>query len=269
MGHSLVNPIVEWFSPLGMGPSQHSEAIILRSRLYGESDKIVTFLTEDAGKLTGIAKGAKNSKRRFANCLEPFTRVRVHYRLPRAGTTLVFMESCDLLRPVSALAEPSKLAYGSYLIELVDVLTEEAHPIRRVYQLLDSALDSLERSPATAAFLRAFELQLLCDAGYEPQLLQCGLCRKDLTAEAGAYFDATKGMVLCAQCSNGRRDLLATNVASLVILEELKRRELAQLSDRRLGRDTANDLAQLMGYLLAEHLKRPLRSLKLIASLTA
>src|SRR5512146_532410 len=105
-----------------MGPSQASEAIILRTRAYGESDKIVTFLTNDAGKLTGIAKGAKNSRRRFANCLDPFTEVRVHFRA-RPGAGLVFMESCDLLRPTGSLAEPNKFAYGSYLIELVDQLT--------------------------------------------------------------------------------------------------------------------------------------------------
>src|SRR5216684_9294650 len=106
-----------------MGPSQASEAIILRTRAYGESDKIVTFLSADAGKLVGIAKGAKNSRRRFANCLDPFTRVRAHFRV-RAGAALVFLESCDLLRPPDGLAEPAKFAYASYLVELVDQLTE-------------------------------------------------------------------------------------------------------------------------------------------------
>ena len=49
--------------------SRTSRAVVLRWRSYGESDKIATLLTEDAGKLTGIAKGAKNSRRRFANSL--------------------------------------------------------------------------------------------------------------------------------------------------------------------------------------------------------
>src|SRR6185295_17336061 len=126
-----------------MGPPQANEAVVLRTRAYGESDKIVTFLTNDAGKLTGIAKGAKNSRRRFANCLDPFTRVRVHYRA-RPGASLVFMESCDLLHATGSLAEPNKFAYGSYLIELVDQLTEEAHPVLEVYQLLHEALEQLQ-----------------------------------------------------------------------------------------------------------------------------
>jgi len=44
-------------------------AIVLRSRPFGESDKIVSFLTESYGKLTGIAKGAKRSRKRFVNPL--------------------------------------------------------------------------------------------------------------------------------------------------------------------------------------------------------
>ena len=107
----------------------------MRSRAYGESDKIVTFLTADAGKLTGIAKGAKNSRRRFANCLDPFTRVRVHFRT-RAGASLVFMESCDLLQPPGELTDPTKFAYASYLTELVDQLTAEAQPVAELYGLL-------------------------------------------------------------------------------------------------------------------------------------
>src|SRR6185295_7919542 len=117
-----------------MGPPQANEAVILRTRPYGEADKIVTFLTDDAGKLTGIAKGAKNSRRRFANCLDPFTHVRVHFRT-RPGAGLVFMDSCDLLHSTGELAEPTKFAYGSYLIELVDQLTEEAHPVPEIYRL--------------------------------------------------------------------------------------------------------------------------------------
>ena len=50
---------------------ERTPALVLRGRTHGESDKIVTFLTRDWGKVTGIAKGAKRSQRRFVNVLEP------------------------------------------------------------------------------------------------------------------------------------------------------------------------------------------------------
>ena len=47
------------------------QAIVLSTRVFGESDKIVRFFTLQSGKLTGIAKGGKKSQKRFMNTLEP------------------------------------------------------------------------------------------------------------------------------------------------------------------------------------------------------
>ncbi|MGD0948500.1 MAG: DNA repair protein RecO [Candidatus Binatia bacterium] len=247
-----------------MGPSQASQAIILRTRAYGESDKIVTFLTEDAGKLTGIAKGAKNSRRRFANCLDPFTRVRAHFR-SRPGAGLVFLESCDLLEPVGALVDPAKFAYGSYLVELIDQLTAEAYPVRELYNLLVEGLDELRYGAATAALLRAFEVQLLCRAGYDPELQHCGRCRRRLGA--AAFLDPIHGSIVCAGCRSREEPLIPVGPRTLAALQRLKGQPLNQLRGHRLPGSVATEAAQLMGRLLALHLPRPLRSTKLIAAL--
>jgi DNA repair protein RecO (recombination protein O) len=249
-----------------VGPSHSSEAIILRSRAYGESDKIVTFLTADAGKLTGIAKGAKNSRRRFANCLDPFTRVRVHFRT-RPGATLVFMDSCDLLQPPGPLSEPAKFAYASYLVELVDQLTEEAHPVRELHTLLAEGIEELQRGAATAAFLRSFELRLLHHAGYAPQLQRCGHCHGKLPTTERAFLDPMHGSIVCAACRPSDHSLVPVAGQTLAVLEDIKSTPLSDARQRRFAPATAAEAAQLMGRLLALHLPRPLRSTKLIAAL--
>jgi DNA repair protein RecO (recombination protein O) len=249
-----------------MGPSQASQAIILRTRAYGESDKIVTFLTEDAGKLTGIAKGAKNSRRRFANCLDPFTRVRAHFR-SRPGASLVFLESCDLLEPAGALVDPAKFAYGSYLVELIDQLTAEAHPVRELYNLLADGLGELRHGAATAMLLRAFEIQLLCRAGYEPQLEHCARCHRPLSTHASAFLDPIHGSIVCAGCRGREEPLIPIEPRTLAALQRLKGQTLNQLRGHRLPGGVATEAAQVMGRLLALHLPRPLRSTKLIAAL--
>src|SRR4030095_10335839 len=70
-------------------------AIVLRTWPFGESDKIVSFLTENHGKLTGIAKGAKRSRKRFVNSLEPFSLVNLRFQ-DRAHSNLVFIIAADL-----------------------------------------------------------------------------------------------------------------------------------------------------------------------------
>ncbi len=250
-----------------MGPSQTSEAIILRSRAYGESDQIVTFLTETAGKLTGIAKGAKNSRRRFANCLQPFTRVRVYFRT-RPGATLVFMESCDLLQPPAGLAEPAKFAYGSYLLELVDQFTEEADPVVSLFHLLSGALDELRRGMASSAFLRAFELALLERSGYAPQLWACAQCATPLARQARAFVDPPTGRAVCPACRTGSDAGVVVAGDTLAALQAVQGIPLAEARVRRFGPAVGTEAAHLMGHLLAQHLPRPLRSVKLIAALT-
>src|SRR6184192_2654194 len=47
-------------------------AITLKSRKWGEADRIVTFYTVRFGKLRGVARGARRMKSRFGSSLEPF-----------------------------------------------------------------------------------------------------------------------------------------------------------------------------------------------------
>lgn len=247
-------------------PVTHASfAVILRTRAYGESDRIVTFLTEDAGKLTGIAKGARNSRRRFANCLDPLTRVRAYYRV-RPGAGLVFLESCDLLVPAGELCEPRRFAYASYLLELVDLLTEEAHAVPGTYGLLVAALDELRSGVATADFLRRFEVRLLTDAGYEPQFVVCGLCSTPLSEGAAVAFEPRRELFLCPTCRPSAGEALSLQGATLHALEAFKS-ESASRPGVVLRRDMAVEAVHLLSLLLAPHLRRPLRSVALIQAL--
>jgi len=245
--------------------SRSSRAVVLRWRAYADSDKIATLLTEDFGKLTGIAKGAKNSRRRFANSLEPLARVRVHFR-QKPSASLAFLESCELLSSTAALSEPSRFAYGSYLVELADQLTIDDDPVRGLYALLDEGLGELERGPATSAFLRGFEIQFLTRAGFEPQLDRCTRCERPWVDGEPAYLSISHGTLACAHCRSEEEATVAVDAALLRCLVELKSLPLAGCRDRPLGA-LARDAAQLTGRLLALHLARPLRSVKLIEQL--
>lgn len=249
-----------------MGPPQSSRALILRTRAYGESDRIVSFLTEDHGKLTGIAKGARNSRRRFANCLNPFTLVRVHFRQRRAAT-MVFMDSCDLLTLPGNLCDPVKFAYASYLVELVDFLTVEALPVHEVFDLLGGGLAALRSGPATAAFLRSFELHLLAATGFAPRLGACDACSRPLAGDEPSRFDRASGALLCVACGASRDDLIDVSAAARASLEHCLAVAPDAARTLRLAADVRTETAALLGHWLALHLPRPLKSVGLIAAL--
>ena len=149
-------------------------AVVLRTRPHGESDKIVTFLTRDQGKVTGIAKGAKRSRRRFVNVLEPFTHVRLRFR-PSRTDELAFILGCEMVR---AFRRPSRdlhrFALASYVAELADVMVAGREAGAELYDLLLRGLGTLEtRDEVPGLFRPAFELRLLAEVGYAPGLAEC------------------------------------------------------------------------------------------------
>ena len=87
---------------------ERTPAIVLRSRAHGESDKIVTFLTRDWGKVTGIAKGAKRSRHRFVNVLEAFTQVQLRFRPGRAEHRHSIRDVCEVFKALHELAHDAE-----------------------------------------------------------------------------------------------------------------------------------------------------------------
>jgi len=192
-------------------------AIVIRVRLFGDADKIVTFLTRDLGKLSGIAKGAKRSKRRFVNVLEPFGHVQLSLRL-RASSDLAFIAACEMIDAYRSFArELEKFAHASYVLELTDRMIQGREAGKETYALVRDALGLLDRGRAEPGVLRAFELQLLRLTGYEPVLDRCRRCGAGLDSAATMYVHPARGGVVCARCKGEGR----TYVASRATLERL------------------------------------------------
>lgn len=175
-------------------------AFVLRTRPHGESDRLVTLLTEDHGKVTGIAKGAKNSRRRFAGTLEPFVRIRAVF-LPRPHTDLVFLQRCELLGALRQFtSDLPRYAAGSYVLELVDRMVLGRESSGDVYGLVRETLEDLDLAGSSDAVLGAFELRLLAASGYEPSLAACRGCGRHVDGTPTVYLLPERGGFLCRPC---------------------------------------------------------------------
>src|SRR6187399_3750998 len=100
-------------------PLYTTDALILRTYKLGESDRIVVFLTRDRGKKRGVAKNARQSRRRFGGALEPMTFGRVGY-LERERRDLVSVHYVEALRSPLAAMDRDALGYVAYFAELLD-----------------------------------------------------------------------------------------------------------------------------------------------------
>jgi DNA repair protein RecO (recombination protein O) len=211
-------------------------AVVLRSWPYGESDKIVRLLTEDYGKITGIAKGAKRSHKRFANSLESFSIVNLRFQ-ERGHNGLALILSADLAFIYRRLATSlEKIALASYLVEITDGLTVEKDESALVFKHLRDGLMFLDGADiAPLEFLISFELKLLQLAGYQPALDCCKQCALAYTADAGDrwYFSPPDGGILCGICGQLKKETLALGARALGALARLQD-EVGTVHDGRI-----------------------------------
>lgn len=200
-------------------------AIVLRSWPFGESDKIVSFFTEGHGKVTGIAKGAARSRRRFVNTLEPFSLVNLRFQ-DRPHSTLAFVQACDPIRLFKDLTTSlERIAYASYLVEVTDGLAGEREENRRIFEHLREGLVFVEENGPSLSFLTFFELRLLRLSGYQPILehcRRCGKCVRD-SSQTPWRFSSRDGGVLCGSCSAFRREVVPLSPGALEALAELQK----------------------------------------------
>ena len=141
-------------------PLHTTDALILRTYKLGESDRIVVFLTRDRGKKRGVAKNARQSRRRFGGALEPLTYGRVGY-VERERRDLVRLDYVEQLRsPLSAI-HGEALGYVSYFAELIDEWAQEADPNETLYRLGVSMTDAIAEGVPIEPLARYFEFWLL------------------------------------------------------------------------------------------------------------
>ncbi len=245
-------------------PLHRTEAIVLRLLDYGESDRIVTFITTGFGKIRGIAKGARRSRKRFANALEPFCRSTILFSR-RSSEGLALIESSDVISHFPSIrADLERTLMASYLIDLTEQFTPEEKKNEPVFALLADFLGLIEAGPVTEAILRFFEIRILKLSGYEPVLDRCQICKAPLSGGSCYRFDPAAGGIACGSCTPRGPDALPLSLGTIRTL--LMGREMAvdKLGRLLLTGPSAEEGRRMMTLFIRHLLGRELKSLHVL-----
>lgn len=180
-----------------------TEAIVLDTFDHGESDLIVTFFTQGFGRVSGIAKGAKKSKKRFVNKLELFSFLHVVYR-QNPNRSLVFLTEAELYTGFMQIRNNYNLyATASLIREFLLIASKEGEPDSRIFQLSLWAIHSLNTENLPAHTVLAFFLVRFFDfVGYRPDFHKCVHCDQPVSSTYSYIFDARSGGLLCSACNS-------------------------------------------------------------------
>jgi DNA repair protein RecO (recombination protein O) len=191
---------------------RESEAIVLRTYPLREADLLVTFFTRAEGKVRGVARSAKKSKRRFGGALEPMTHVKAFYDV-RERQELARLDACEVLEsPMATEVSYARAVALGHVAELLDELLPDHEANDAIFRLTLSVLHALQHSPepleASAPApkptsriwlpITYFDLWLTRLVGFLPELTECIVCGRDLNGRR-AYYHALADGLMCPE----------------------------------------------------------------------
>lgn len=231
-----------------------TKAVVLRETAYKESDKILTVLTKEQGRLTVSARASRKKGGGVSAVSQLLVWSEMTLSEHNHRWTLSEGETLEEFRRVRSGLET--LALGSYLAELTELLTDEGIPDESMYELLLSALFTLERTDRPLPLVKAaFELSALRQGGYCPQLTRCTVCGGE---PREPRLVPSQGIVCCARCAEklGEVPTLPLDAGGLAAARYVAEAAPRRAFSFRLGEASLNHFGRAMECFLKEQLER-------------
>jgi DNA repair protein RecO (recombination protein O) len=180
-------------------PLKESEAIVLRTYPLGEGDRLVSFLDRQAGRLRGVAGGARLPKSRFGSTLEVLAYIRIWY-FERETRDLVRINQSELIESFMDVQRDYAAATALALVsEISEAVLGEKEPADAQFRLILLTARAVRVHGASQVVLAYFCLWTARLGGWLGHLDRCSRCGK--IVQVGDAFRSSGGAELrCGDC---------------------------------------------------------------------
>jgi len=244
---------------------RETEAIVLRTYPMREADLLVTLFTRVEGKIRGVARSAKRSKRRFGGALEPLTYVRAYYDV-RERQELVRLDACEVLEsPMASEISYSRAVALGHIAELLDELLPDHEANDATFRLALSVLKVLT-GPEIWMPVTYFELWLTRLVGFLPDLSECVVCGGNLNGSR-AYFHALADGLMCPD----DKRLASSEISSesRALAAQIFRSPVETFSGTPWPKSQCADLRKFLIQILQRHIEKKLVTAGMLEKLSA
>lgn len=180
---------------------------MLHRRPYNETSLLVDLFTEESGRLTVLAKGARAKRSALKSLLQPFTPLLLRWSGRGDLKILTKAEAASLALPLAHTALYSAFYVNELIARVIE--TETAYPqLFQDYLGCLTALAIQQTPPAADAAelyasglsavepaLRKFEFQLLHTLGYGVDFLHCAGSGQAVDPQMSYQYQAEKGFI--------------------------------------------------------------------------
>src|SRR5438477_10933458 len=180
-----------------------SEAIVLHAFDYLESSRIVRMVTRDAGMRSGLAKGARKSRRRFGSGLDLFAQGTAFLHT-KPGRELDTLSGFEDVHPRTDLANDLERFSGAEAIAEIALHFGTDGADADLFDAIADAFDALTAQSTRGA--RELTLggawRIVATLGFAPAVNECAECDAPIPSDAAALFSHSAGGVLCKRCAS-------------------------------------------------------------------
>ncbi len=189
-----------------------TEALVIGSKNFGDTDKIITLFTLARGKIKAMAYGARRPKNPLAAPLQTFHKIDAELS---EGKNMDVVRNASLKGRFPKITEDlTKLSYAMFALEiLAEVFPENTQEVTVYEFTLDALRIFEERNPRITADLAV--LKFLSMAGFSIQRDICPICGKE--SEKSLDFSPSEGGFICENCNKKNIITISTGAKELLI----------------------------------------------------
>ncbi|HRR76868.1 MAG TPA: DNA repair protein RecO [Ruminococcus sp.] len=242
------------------------EGIVLKERTVGEQDKFIDILTKTRGVLELCVKGARKMTGKSGSSTQLFAYSR--FCIDKRGERL-YLNSAEPIHIFYGLRDSlTKVSLASYFAEVVRYCIKPERQNDDIMRLMLNTMHYLENGKRQELLLKAiFELRLMADTGFMPDILACKTCGTFEPEEL--FFSVSDGSFHCADCFTPDEGDNYIKM-KLPVLRAVRHIVLAgydRLYNFRVSEDTMQKLAYTAENYITAHLERSFRTLDFYRSL--
>ncbi|MEH6973171.1 DNA repair protein RecO [Bacillus sp. JJ675] len=217
------------------------EGIVLRTNDYGETNKILTIMTREHGKIGVLARGAKKPNSRLSAISQPFLYASFLFRKSSGLGTL---EQGEMLESMRNIREDLFLtAHAAYIAELMDKGTDEKKPNPFLFELLLQSMRRLNEGTDPDIITNLIEVKMLGVMGLYPELDECVHCK---SKDGTFHFSIRDNGFICHRCFAKDPYRIPLSPASARLLRLLFYFDLSRLGNVSVKRETKEELKRVI-----------------------
>ncbi len=247
-------------------PIQKSEGIVLRRQEIRETSLILTIYTKDFGKIKGIVRGVRGPRAcPGGGSLEIFALDEIVY-YERKRSDIYTISQCDLIDFFNSIrGSLERLAYATYIIELLDSVTALGDKNSEVFDLALNSLKLLSGESSPKRVARIFEIKLLHLLGLMPSLEFCANCGQ--AVDAGAKFSFRHGGLICKSCLGTDKDSRSVLQGTAKFIEHIRSLPFEKVARIKVSIQVGKELESILRKFLDYHIERRLKSVDFLKAI--